>query len=134
MQATQSIVDSAKPNIKDTQLRELNSALDTYLTNTNRDLTPILAKHNIKVNSLSKSALKAESNANVLATLEEARLNAIYDRIYASEMAHQLDDTLVLMLKIEKSTSDSSMRTVLKTAIQSFQTTQKQFADFNTSD
>jgi type II secretory pathway pseudopilin PulG len=134
LQATQDIVNSATNNIKDHQLRASNSNLDTFLTNTLRNLTPILAKNNIKINNLSKSALSAESNTKILTTLEDARLNAIYDRIYASEMANQLDITIILMQKINTNTSDSSLKTVLNTAIESFQPTQKQFADFNADD
>jgi predicted amino acid-binding ACT domain protein len=134
LQSTQGIVSSAKSNIKNHQLRAINSNLNTFLTNTLRDLTPILAKHNIKINKLSKTILSAESNAEIMATLEDARLNATYDRIYASEMAHQLDITLILMQKIFKNTSDSNLKSALSTAYQSIQPTQKQFADYNAND
>lgn len=134
LQATQDIIHSAKSNVKNHQLRAQNSNLNNYLTNTLRDLTPVLAKHNIKINSLSKTAINAESDAKILATLEDARLNAIYDRIFASEMAHQLDITIILMQKIYKSTSDSNLKSVLSSAYQSLQPTQKQFEDFNAND
>lgn len=134
LQATQDIVDSAKTNVKNHQLRALNSSLDIYLTNTLRDATPILAKHNIKINSLSKSVVSAESDATILANLEDARLNAIYDRIYASEMAHQLENTTILMQKIFKSTNDSDLKSFLSNAYKTLQPTQKQFADYNAND
>lgn len=134
LQATQGIVTSAKANVKNHQLRKLNSDLNAYLTNTLRDATPILAKKNIKISKLSKTAAAAESNLKILATLEEARLNAIYDRIYASEMANQLENTMILMQKIFKNTTDKSMKTLLSNAYTSFQTTQKQFDEFNAND
>jgi type II secretory pathway pseudopilin PulG len=134
LQATQDIVHSAETNVKNHQLRALNSDLDIYLTNTLRDAAPILAKHNIKINSLSKTVVSAESDTKILATLEDARLNAIYDRIYASEMAHQLDTTIILMQKIFKSTSDSGLKNFLSNAYKTLQPTQKQFEDFNAND
>jgi predicted amino acid-binding ACT domain protein len=134
LQATQDIVSSAKSNVKNHQLRALNSDLDIYLTNTLRDATPILAKHNIQINKLSKTVVSAESDAKILATLEDARLNAIYDRMYASEMAHQLDITIILMQKIFSSTSDSSLKGLLSNAYKTLQPTQKQFEDFNAND
>lgn len=134
LQATQDIIQSSRPNVNNHQIRASNSVLDTYLTNTLRDLTPILAKHNINVNKLSKTTVNAESDAKILATLEDARLNATYDRIYASEMAHQLDITLILMQKIYKDTSDSSLKSVLSSAYQSMKPIQKQYEDFNAND
>lgn len=134
LQATQDIVHSTKSNVKNHQLRALNSSLDIYLTNTLRDATPILAKHNIDINKLSKTVISAESDANILANLENARLNAIYDRIYASEMANQLENTTILMQKIFKSTNDKSLKSFLNNAYLTLQPTQKQFADYNASD
>ena len=134
LQSTQNIIDSARTNVKNHQLRKTNSDLTAYLANTLRDLTPIMANHNIKINSLSKTVINAESDSKILATLEDARLNAIYDRIYASEMAHQLDITLILIQKIYKSTSDSSLKSVLSGAYKSIQPTQKQFENFNATD
>ncbi|HUC96426.1 MAG TPA: hypothetical protein VMR16_02045, partial [Candidatus Saccharimonadales bacterium] len=132
--ATQDIANSAIPNIKSSQLRGMNSSLDIFLTNTIRDATPILAKNNININKLNKNVTAAESDANTLATLNDARLNAIYDRIYAGEMAHQLDITIILMQQIYKNTGDSSLKNFLSNAYQSLQPTQKQFADFNATD
>jgi len=134
LQSTQSIILSSKPNVKNSQLRTLNTNLITYLANTQVDLTPILLKHNVKMNSLSKTVTSAESDTTILATLEDARLNATYDRIYASEMAHQLDITIILMQKIYKSTSDANLKSVLDTAYKSLQPIQKQFENFNEND
>ncbi len=134
LQATQRIVNSAKTNIKEHQLRALNSSLDIYLTNTLRDATPILAKHNININKLSKTVISAESDVDILANLEDARLNAVYDRIYASEMATQLGNTVILMQKIFKGTNDSDLKRFLSNAYKTLQPTQKQFADYNASD
>jgi hypothetical protein len=132
--ATQAIVDSATPNIESSQLRDLNSSLSLYLTNTIRDITPILAKYNVNINNLSKNVTNAESDTQVLTTLENARLNGNYDLIYATEMSNQLDNTIILMQKIYADTNSSSLKTFLSSAYQSLEPTQKQFADFNAAD
>lgn len=131
LMSTKGVVDSATPNIKSTKLRALNSSLGIYLTNTIRDATPILAKNNININKLDKKVTSAESNANMLATLEDARLNAIYDRIYASEMAHQLDTTLILMRQIFTDTRSATLKSFLDNAYKTLEPTQKDFAEFN---
>ncbi len=129
--STKSTVDSAKANIKSTKLRALNSSLGVYLTNTIRDITPILAKQNIKIEKIDKKITLAESNTNLIATLEDARLNAIYDRIYAGEMAHKLDSILILMNQIYNGTKNQTSKDFLKNAYSSLEPTQKEFADFN---
>lgn len=129
--STQGIVTNATSRIKDTQLLTINSELKIYLINTIRDITPLLTKQNININKLSSTVTKAESNATILATLEDARLNAEYDRTYAREMSYQLDTVLTLMQQISKNTSDSQLKNFLNDAYNNLAPTQKQFADFN---
>jgi hypothetical protein len=131
---TQSIVNSAQTNLKDSQLRGINSSLSLYLANTLVEATPILAKQNININKLNKNVISAESGTKTLATLNDARLNGIYDRIYASEMANQLENTIILMQKIYKNTNSSSLKSFLSSTYQNLQPTQKQFANFNADD
>ena len=131
LNSTQSIALSATNNLKDTQLRKLNSDLKLFLTNTIRDATPIFAKSGVKMDSLSASVTKAESNTTTLATLEDARLNAVYDMKYARVMAYQLDTVITLMQQIYKSTGNENLKSFLISAYKSLEPTQKQFADFN---
>jgi hypothetical protein len=128
--STQSTAASATENIKSPQLRALNSSLQLYLTNTIRDATPIFVRNGVKMDSLSNSVKSAESNTKMLAVLEDARLNAIYDRTYAREMAYQLDTLITLMRKVYNNTSSKSLKNFLSTAYKSLEPTQKQFADY----
>ena len=128
---TQGVAVSATHTIKNTKLRALNSALNIQLTNAIRDLTPILAQNNIETKKIDKKIISAESNANMLATLEDARLNAIYDRVYAKEMNTQLEKTILLMRQINKSSRNSKTKIFLDNAINNLAPIQKQFADFN---
>ncbi|HZJ34795.1 MAG TPA: hypothetical protein VFD55_02140 [Candidatus Angelobacter sp.] len=129
--ATESITDGATSKIKSTQLRASNSELKIYLTNTIRDIEPILAKSNTNIKKLSKDATSAESSERMLATLEDARLNAIYDRTYAREMAYQLDTILTLMRQISSDTGNKELKSFLENAEKNLEPTQKQFADFD---
>lgn len=123
--------DKTAGNIKSAKLRALNSALSIYLTNTIRDITPILAKDNIKVDKLPKNVTLAESNEALLVTLEDARLNVRFDRVYANEMSTRLENTLILMRQIYKSTRSTSLKTFLDNAYKTLEPTQKEFSDFN---
>jgi len=129
--ATEEILTDVTPKIKTSQLRTYNGNLKIYLTNTIRDITPLLAKEKIDINKLGQKILDTESSADVLTRLENARLNAVYDRTYAREMAYQLDTIVSLMTKIQKSTKSSSLKLFLEDAIKNLVPTQKQFAEFN---
>lgn len=129
--STEDTVDKATSILKNTELRALNSNLKIYLTDTNRDIKTILSDEGIIVSKISDEIKSAESNTEILATLEEARLNAIYDRIYANEMAYQLNTILTMMREIQTSTKNSDMRDFLTSAIKNLEPTQIQFANFN---
>ena len=128
--ATASVVDDAKTKMKSSQLRAINATLSSLLINSVRDITPILTKDGIKIDKLSKSVVATESTDAMMARLEDARLNVKYDRIYAQEMATQLENILILMNQIENSTSSSSLKTYLSDNITNLQPIQKQFSDF----
>lgn len=131
LQSTETIVKDAQDKLKSTQMRTLNSNLMIYLANTNRDIATPLLKDGVDVTKLSKSLLASESNPEMTNRLEDARLNAVYDRTYAREMSYQLETITALMLKIYNSTNDESLKTFLDDARMNLEPTQKQFADFN---
>lgn len=128
---TQEIVSDAQDNLKSSQLRSLNSNLKIYLTNTNRDIATPLANVGVKPDKISKSILAEESGDALTAKLEDARLNVDYDRTYAREMAYKLEQTMILMQQIYKSTSSKSLKSFLENAYTNLEPTQKSFADFN---
>jgi hypothetical protein len=129
--ATGSITDGATSNIKSTQLRALNSNLKIYLTDAIRDIGPLLIDDDINIVKLDKKVVLAESSTEMLTTLEDARLNAIYDRTYAREMAYKLDTILTLMRQIYGDTKNKDLKSFLGDKIENLEPTQKQFADFN---
>lgn len=128
---TETIAADASTKLKSSSLRALNSNLKIYLTNTNQGIIEPLKKDGIDATKLDKSTLTDESGSDVSARLEDARLNAVYDRTYAREMAYRLATILTLMNKIENSTSNKTLKTFLTNAITNLEPTQKQFADFN---
>jgi len=129
--STSNTATLAKNNIKNTNLRALNSSLNIYLSNTIRDMAPILVLNKIDTKKIDKNITAAESNTKLLAILEDARLNAIYDRTYAREMASQLEKTLLLMNQINNSSKSSKTKSFLDSAIKNLTLIQKQFADYN---
>lgn len=131
LQSSQKIVDTAQSNLHSSQLRGLNSNLSIYLTNANRDIATPLKNNGVNPAKLNKSIVTQENGAAITATLDDARLNAVYDRTYAREMTYQLETTMVLMQQIYRSTKSSSLKTFLQTEYDNLTPIQKGFAEFN---
>lgn len=131
LESTATVVDDAAGKIKSSSLRALNSNLKIFLTNTIRDIKTPLQKDGVDINKLDKDVVKKESSDKMLATLEDARLNARYDRIYAVEMAYRLDTIVTLMQQIYKNTNNQALKTFLDSAYNNLEPTQKQFANFD---
>ncbi len=132
LQSTETIVGGAQSKIKSSSLRALNSSLKIYLTNTNRDITAPLMKDNIDVTKLDKTIVDSEAGTTMQSKLEDARLNAKYDIVYASEMSYRLEDAIMTpMQQIYKTTGNQNLKTVLNTAYTNLVPIQKQFSDYN---
>lgn len=128
--ATKEVVDSAGSTLTATKVRVLNSQLSIYMTNTIRDYTEILSSQNLDIKKLDEKIVAEESNEKLLATLEDARLNGVYDRKYAGEMAYQLSTTLNLMEEIYQSTDKNNIKEFLRTSYEDLKTIQEGFSNF----
>jgi hypothetical protein len=129
--ATESIVADAQDNLKSSELRSLNRSLKIFLTNTNRDIAEPLLDSGVNVKKLDKDTVAKESGEDITSRLEDARLNAVYDRTYAREMAYQLETIITLMKQIYRSGGSDSLKSFLVTAYGNLEPTQQSFADFN---
>ncbi|MDB5177910.1 MAG: hypothetical protein JWO61_293 [Candidatus Saccharibacteria bacterium] len=133
LQTLQKITTDAQKNIKSSSLRSINSNLKTSLINTNRDIASPLTAAKVDLKKTDKQLVTEENGEALTASLENARLNATFDRTYAKEMAYQLDRTTVLMNSLLKSTKSTSLKTFLGTSTKDLSALQKQFAQYNSA-
>lgn len=133
MQTLQKISEGAEKNIKSGSLRSTNSTLSIFLTNANKDIEKPLANNGIKPKSLDKSIVKKEDGAKVSAALEDARLNATFDRTYAREMGFQLETLAGLMKEIYTTTKSKSLKEFLVSTDTNLTPIRKQLTDFNSA-
>lgn len=133
LNATQPIVEDAQSKLNSSQLRSLNSGLSIYFTNTLRDSAELFSNVGVEANSLPTNVVEKEAEATTALTerLEDARLNAIFDRTYALEMDYRLATIMTLMQETYNSTSNEELRSYLTEAYDNLETTQQAFADFN---
>jgi hypothetical protein len=129
--STKDITSKAKDKIKSTKLLAINSSLDINLTNIIRDITPLLTNEKIDIKKINSKAVAAE-NTEILARLEDARLNVKYDVTYAGEMATLLKDIIILMNQINKTTHNKDLKNVFEESITNIEPIKNQLADFNT--
>lgn len=128
--ATETVVSDAQVNLKSSQLRSLNSSLRLYLTNVNRDIGGVLGPAGVDVTKLSQSIKDQESTTELTDRLEDARLNGVYDRTYAREMAYKLATILTLLQEIYAGNYSSDVKAFAKEMYASLQTTQEGFDNY----
>lgn len=133
LQTTSTLANDATEILKSSELRSLNSNLKIYLTNTNRDIAEPFLDAGVNVENINTSIAAQEAGTDIASRLEDARLNAIFDRTYAREMAYQLDTILTLMKKSYDSTGNDSVKTVLETSYTNLSPIQEAFEVFNAS-
>jgi hypothetical protein len=129
----QTISDKAQKNIKSGSLRSTNSNLTIFLTNTNRDIVDPLGKNGVDMKKADKAIVAREAGTELTKKLEDARLNAVYDRIYAREMSYQLDTVATLMKDIYANSNSKALKDFLVNTDKNLQSIREQFSDFNTS-
>lgn len=120
--------------LKSNTLSSTDSNLAIFMTNAKRDLVDPIAKNGTDVNKIDKE-LKAKETAisdKLTATIEDARLNAILDRVYAREMAYQTQQLLDLYKKMAQNRSKSIADNAQK-AIPNLEPIHKAFDEFDSS-
>jgi hypothetical protein len=129
--ALQSISDKAQKNIKSGDLRSTNSSLTIFLTNANHDIVTPFGKNGVDIKKIDKKIITKESGADLTKKLEDARLNAIYDRTYSSEMSYQLQTVAALMTDIYKNSKSKSLKEFLVTTDNNLTPIKNQFKEFS---
>lgn len=131
LQTLETVATESQKNIKSGELRNTNSNLTIFLTNTNRDITEQLATSGINTEKLSESVKSAEDGAKLKETLEDARLNAVFDRTYAREMSYQLETVSGLLVELYNNTNRQSFKDFLETTDKNLNPLIEQFSEFN---
>lgn len=127
----QDISSKAKTNLKSGSLRAANSNLVIFLTNANRDIAEPLMNNGVDVKNIDKAIAAKEDGTKLKEELEDARLNAIYDRTYAREMSYQLETIAALMGDIYDRTNSKSLKEFLLKTDENLQPIKKTLSEFN---
>lgn len=127
------VTKDAKKQIKSNTLRVANANLMIFLTDANRDIVAPLANAGVDVKKIDKSIQTKYNGDTLKKTLEDARLNAVYDRTYAREMSYELETLQALMKEIYQSTKSKSMKDFITSTDSSLVSIRKQLTEYNDS-
>ena len=130
---TSGIVDESHDNIKSSQLRSLNSSLNIILANANRDIGGYLSSTGVDPKKLDASAAGPEQQeaAELKAKLEDARLNATFDRTYARELAYRLETINTYLKTAYDGATNSDYKALLANTSKDIGPIYEQIAKFN---
>lgn len=127
------IADASQKNIASSELRATNTRLTLALTNATHDIDPFLTAHEVDSAKPDPKVTAKENTDELEATLEDARLNAIFNRTYAREMSYQLDTALILLKQLESKTKNKDQQKFLTTTYSDLLPLQERFANFDPS-
>lgn len=128
---TSSIVSNGKTSIKSNKLRSINSEISIFIVNTENDITPYLEELKITEKNIPESTKNRLSVASTIERLEDANLNAVYDRTYTREMAFQLSQLLNSLQKTYKSTKSEGAKEFLSTSYDNLESSYNSLVDFD---
>ena len=131
LQNFQKISDTARKTIVSSELRATNINLSLALTNANRDIEDPLTAYGIDSEKISDKITSEEDIEELTKKLEDARLNAIFDRTYAREMTFELGNLLILIEQLQDKTKNSDQQEFLSTLHTNIKPLQKQFDAFS---
>lgn len=126
----QTISQSATSDITSNQLNATNGNLEIALTNAARAIQEPLADNKIDATKIPQSILDQEAGDDLTSTLADAKLNAIYDRVYAREMSLKISTTLALMSELYNGTKNESLRNFLDATTKDLKPINTQLAEF----
>lgn len=131
--ALQALAKESPENITDSKLLSNNAQMSTILAGISQEGTQqVIATGKKELPKEPKNSPIAAEYAEINTRLDEARLNVIFDRTYAREVAYQLRTLRSELITLQKS-AKSSLKEYLQTADQNLEPLEKQFADFDSA-
>lgn len=133
MENMQKTEKTVQKNLRSSSLSTNNSNFDLWLTSNQASATQLLKDGGIKKTTYDKKMVASEKSlATALdAKFEDARLNAVLNRVYASTMASETQKIIVMLNTMAKKSQSSKIRDFAKSASDNLTPIQKAFESFD---
>lgn len=127
----QTIVDTRQKQLGDSNLRATNSSLSAFLKTATSEIEEPMAKNGIK-GTPDKSITTRETKFidTLNQKLDNAQLNGVLDRVYASEMHYEIQNLSNTMYALYKSTRSASLKSYLDSTDKSLEPVRAKFKEF----
>lgn len=130
---TAEITDDSKKKLHSSDLVSINSSIDILLLNSITGMIKPLSKSGIDADKLESEAQKEEEFAEPMKKLEDARLNAVYDRAYLRIIDFRIDSILLLVEKVNKTSGNSDLKKYLSKTKSDLEVIDKALEEFKKS-
>lgn len=124
------IAKESQRHLQSRELDALTSSLVIQLANTSTGLTTAFAEAGVGVGG-AKDATVDDTSAETTEKLEDARLNGIFDRVYAREMSFRLTTIMLQLDSIHKTTDNVKLRQYLEETYKNLEPLQKQLEKYS---
>ena len=133
-QALTKLTTNSKKTIQSTELRALNATTNIVLNTANQESTSVLTAVQLKnLPAPAKSSPVTAEFSQLTTKLNDARLNVVYDRVYAREVGYQLAKIRAELSTLYKSSKSKSLRTYLEKTDGNLKPLVSQYNEFNNS-
>lgn len=112
MAALQDIIKDGKKNASSDKLTKITAEASLLLSG---DSTAITAAQGKSKTKASAAITNAENSKPALERLKQAKINAVYDTAYSSELTAKLESTSALIRELYKVTKSKKLKTALNT-------------------
>ncbi len=128
----QQLASTSQQTLRDNDLRSTNAAFTLYLSNTLRDINDPVTAMGASAEAVVKpiTATEAAHIKDIQTKFEEAKLNVMFDRTYAREMAYQIGVLGTMMTGVYKTTTSVSLKKALETSTASLEQSLESFQTF----
>lgn len=129
----QTIAKKYHPKLHSADLEAATSSLLATLTTAQNNLNDVMTKSGIDIKKQAKTIAALESADTLDKVLDDAFLNVALDRVYGREMAFWLEDTIVMLQQLERSSSSTAIKGFAAEQLPNLRTVHKQFTEAHRS-
>ena len=133
-QALSKLTANSKKTIQSSELRALNGTTNIVLNTANQESTSVLGTVQLKnLPAPAKSSPVTAEFSQLTTKLNDARLNVVYDRVYAREVGYQLAKIRAELSTLYKGSKSKSLRAYLEKTDGNLKPLVSQYNEFNNS-
>ena len=132
--ALQTIANKYDDKLRTTAVRDTNSSLKALLITSNQSINTILANSGRNTKNTTAQIAQLANTSEIEKRLDDAALNSTLDETYAREVIYLLQDALVTMDRLNRSTKSQATRDFLDSSIPGFKNLHKQFGGTSEDD